>query len=37
MAELYREPNLDRINSVFDAGFSQSGEPSCMYHLHKQS
>lgn len=30
MAELYREPNLDRINSVFDAGFSQSGEPSCL-------
>ncbi|KAI1206459.1 RNA polymerase II mediator complex subunit Sin4 [Annulohypoxylon truncatum] len=30
MAELYREPNLDRINSIFDVGFSQSGEPSCL-------
>ncbi|XDG09251.1 hypothetical protein ABKA04_008866 [Annulohypoxylon sp. FPYF3050] len=30
MAELYREPNLDRINSIFDVGFTQSGEPSCL-------
>ncbi|KAI0889256.1 RNA polymerase II mediator complex subunit Sin4 [Annulohypoxylon maeteangense] len=30
MAELYREPNLDRINSILDVGFSQSGEPSCL-------
>lgn len=30
MDELYREPNLDRINSVLDAGFSQSGDQSCL-------
>ncbi|KAI8958722.1 mediator complex, subunit Med16 [Daldinia sp. FL1419] len=30
MAELYREPNLERISSVFESGFSQSGEPSCL-------
>ncbi|KAI1141912.1 RNA polymerase II mediator complex subunit Sin4 [Hypoxylon sp. FL0543] len=30
MAELYREANLDRINSILDVGFSQSGEPSCL-------
>ena len=31
MAELYREPNLDRINSILDIGFSQNGDPSCKY------
>ncbi|KAI1386709.1 RNA polymerase II mediator complex subunit Sin4 [Hypoxylon trugodes] len=30
MAELYHETNLDRINSIHDAGFSQNGEPSCL-------
>ncbi|KAI1807196.1 mediator complex, subunit Med16 [Daldinia bambusicola] len=30
MTELYREPSLDRISSVFDAGFSQSGDSSCL-------
>ncbi|KAI0196128.1 RNA polymerase II mediator complex subunit Sin4 [Xylaria flabelliformis] len=30
MHELYREPNLDRIHSILEAGFSQSGEPSCL-------
>ncbi|KAI1102358.1 RNA polymerase II mediator complex subunit Sin4 [Jackrogersella minutella] len=30
MAEMYREANLDRINSILDAGFSQGGEPSCL-------
>ncbi|XXG98201.1 ATP-dependent DNA helicase Hrp3 [Hypoxylon texense] len=30
MDELYREPVLDRINSIMDVGFSQSGEPSCL-------
>ncbi|KAI2466218.1 RNA polymerase II mediator complex subunit Sin4 [Annulohypoxylon bovei var. microspora] len=30
MAELYREPNLDRINTILDVGFSQSGEPLCL-------
>lgn len=35
MDELYREPNLDRINSVLDAGFSQSGDQSCVFHLER--
>ncbi|KAI1775011.1 RNA polymerase II mediator complex subunit Sin4 [Hypoxylon cercidicola] len=30
MDELYREPVLDRIYSIMDVGFSQSGEPSCL-------
>ncbi|KAI1077092.1 RNA polymerase II mediator complex subunit Sin4 [Whalleya microplaca] len=30
MAELYREVNLDRIHSILEAGFTQSGEPSCL-------
>lgn len=32
MAEMYREVNLERINSVLDVGFSQSGEPLCKFH-----
>lgn len=31
MHELYREENLDRIHSILEAGFSQSGGPSCEY------
>ncbi|KAI1485217.1 RNA polymerase II mediator complex subunit Sin4 [Biscogniauxia mediterranea] len=30
MNELYREPNLDRIHSILEAGFSQEGEPFCL-------
>ncbi|RWA10536.1 hypothetical protein EKO27_g4564 [Xylaria grammica] len=30
MHELYREVNLDRIYSILEAGFNQSGEPSCL-------
>ncbi|KAI5865169.1 RNA polymerase II mediator complex subunit Sin4 [Durotheca rogersii] len=30
MAELYQEANLDRIHSVLEAGFSQTGESSCL-------
>ncbi|KAI0408928.1 RNA polymerase II mediator complex subunit Sin4 [Xylaria palmicola] len=30
MHELYREINLDRMHSILEAGFSQSGEPSCL-------
>ncbi|KAI1180670.1 RNA polymerase II mediator complex subunit Sin4 [Nemania sp. FL0916] len=30
MQELYREPNLDRVQSILEAGFSQAGEPSCL-------
>ncbi|KAI0543058.1 RNA polymerase II mediator complex subunit Sin4 [Xylaria digitata] len=30
MQELYREVNLDRMHSVLEAGFSQSGESSCL-------
>lgn len=30
MQELYREANLDRMHSILEAGFNQSGEPSCL-------
>ncbi|KAI1819979.1 RNA polymerase II mediator complex subunit Sin4 [Xylaria intraflava] len=30
MQQLYREPNLDRMYSILEAGFNQSGEPSCL-------
>ncbi|OTB06539.1 hypothetical protein M426DRAFT_9670 [Hypoxylon sp. CI-4A] len=30
MDELHHDVNLDRIESVLDIGFSQSGEPSCL-------
>ncbi|KAI1434715.1 RNA polymerase II mediator complex subunit Sin4 [Xylaria sp. CBS 124048] len=30
MHQLYREPNLDRMYSILEAGFSQSGQPSCL-------
>ncbi|KAI0388029.1 RNA polymerase II mediator complex subunit Sin4 [Hypomontagnella monticulosa] len=30
MAEMYREVNLERIHSVLDAGFVQSGEQLCL-------
>ncbi|KAJ8127316.1 hypothetical protein O1611_g6320 [Lasiodiplodia mahajangana] len=30
MNEIYREVNLDRIHSILEAGFNQSGEPSCL-------
>ncbi|KAI0432615.1 RNA polymerase II mediator complex subunit Sin4 [Xylaria sp. FL1042] len=30
MQELYREVNLDRMYSILEAGFSLSGEPSCL-------
>ncbi|KAI1379569.1 RNA polymerase II mediator complex subunit Sin4 [Hypoxylon crocopeplum] len=30
MTELYREASLDRIYSIFDAGFSQNGGPPCL-------
>ncbi|KAL7627995.1 Mediator of RNA polymerase II transcription subunit 16 [Parahypoxylon ruwenzoriense] len=30
MVELHREASLDRIYSILDAGFSQTGEPSCL-------
>ncbi|KAI0007080.1 RNA polymerase II mediator complex subunit Sin4 [Xylariaceae sp. FL0662B] len=30
MAELYRDVNLDRIHSILETGFTQSGEPSCI-------
>ncbi|KAI0117720.1 RNA polymerase II mediator complex subunit Sin4 [Nemania sp. FL0031] len=30
MNEIYREVNLDRIHSILEAGFTQSGEPSCL-------
>ncbi|KAI1817793.1 RNA polymerase II mediator complex subunit Sin4 [Poronia punctata] len=30
MQELYREPNLERMNSILEAGFSQGGEPLCL-------
>ncbi|KAJ3580284.1 hypothetical protein NPX13_g284 [Xylaria arbuscula] len=30
MQELYREANLDRMYSILEAGFSHSGEPSCL-------
>jgi mediator of RNA polymerase II transcription subunit 16 len=29
MNELWTEINLDRINSIHEAGFAQGGEPSC--------
>ncbi|KAI0141837.1 RNA polymerase II mediator complex subunit Sin4 [Xylariaceae sp. FL1272] len=30
MTEMYREINLERIDSILQAGFSQTGEPSCL-------
>ncbi|KAI0206278.1 RNA polymerase II mediator complex subunit Sin4 [Astrocystis sublimbata] len=30
MQELYRSANLDRIHSILEAGFSQSGEAACL-------
>ncbi|KAI5926303.1 RNA polymerase II mediator complex subunit Sin4 [Camillea tinctor] len=30
MNELYREPNLERIHSILEAGFTQEGEPLCL-------
>ncbi|KAI1337449.1 RNA polymerase II mediator complex subunit Sin4 [Xylariaceae sp. FL0016] len=30
MDELYREPKLDQISSIFEAGFTHSGEASCL-------
>ncbi|KAI8629437.1 RNA polymerase II mediator complex subunit Sin4 [Xylariaceae sp. FL1651] len=30
MHQLYQEVNLDRIHSILEAGFSQSGESSCL-------
>ncbi|KAI2623653.1 RNA polymerase II mediator complex subunit Sin4 [Xylaria nigripes] len=30
MQQLYRETNLDRMHSILEAGFTLSGEPSCL-------
>lgn len=35
MQELYREPNLDRMNSILEAGFTQNGAPSCEHVILK--
>lgn len=32
MAELYTEPNWDRINATVETGFTLSGEPGCKFH-----